>query len=68
MNLHFFKILELTRSRDFDIPAPAPAKSFGSMRLRNTDRYHLLPAVMKGPQLVRLLGQGLGVLVVDPDQ
>jgi hypothetical protein len=51
-----------------DIPAPAPAKSFGSMRLQNTDRYHLLPAVMKGPQLVRLLGQGLGVLVVDPGQ
>jgi hypothetical protein len=38
MNLDFFKILYLTRSwsqsRNFDIPAPAPAKIFDSMRLR----------------------------------
>ncbi len=39
MNLDFLKILQLTRSRNFDIPAPA--KSFGSLRLRlhNTGSY-----------------------------
>jgi hypothetical protein len=36
MNLDFYLLLKLTRSRsrNFDIPAPTPAKSFGSFRLR----------------------------------